>query len=216
MANSNLNELALGAAFSIKKRSEPMLTTYTTNFNEQIIDEFQTKNSNKYGKYKSLKESGQLSMILPAQKVSNPVTSSNSLTYRTTQEDFGPRNPMSRTEYLKLHSPDAPMAVGRSGIRDERGVQSSGLLGEDLRVSDDPANNTFAQRSWQYADDPALKFKKTGIPEADFPADVSMDLSAHKSQVSFDGSQSFGRKGLVTGGSTSKCNLFLTETTSFR
>lgn len=58
---------------------------------------------------------------------------------------------------LKLN--DAPVAVGRSGVRIEKGVSTSGLLGERLMLSQDPQTNTLVQRQWLYNDDPALKYR---------------------------------------------------------
>jgi hypothetical protein len=59
----------------------------------------------------------------------------------------------------QLSLPDAPVAVGRSGVRIEQGVSTSGLLGERLMLGEDPQRNSFAQRVWLYANDPALNYK---------------------------------------------------------
>ena len=61
--------------------------------------------------------------------------------------------------YIQLKLPDAPVAVGRSGVRIERGVNTSGLLGERLTLSPDPQRNTLVQKKWLYSDDPALTYK---------------------------------------------------------
>jgi len=66
----------------------------------------------------------------------------------------------------QLHSPDAPPAVGRSGRREERGLGGSGLSGEAYRAAANPAANSFAQRSWLYADDPSLTYRREGLPPA--------------------------------------------------
>lgn len=58
---------------------------------------------------------------------------------------------------LKLN--DAPIAVGRSGLRIEKGVSTSGLLGERLMLSKDPQLNSVVQRKWLYNDDPALNYR---------------------------------------------------------
>jgi hypothetical protein len=44
-------------------------------------------------------------------------------------------------------------------VRIEKGVNTSGLLGERLMVSDDPQRNSLVQRKWLYYDDPALNYK---------------------------------------------------------
>ena len=55
--------------------------------------------------------------------------------------------------------PDAPVAVGRSGLRIEKGVNTSGLLGERLMLSKDPQFNSLVQKQWLYSDDPAIQYK---------------------------------------------------------
>jgi hypothetical protein len=44
-------------------------------------------------------------------------------------------------------------------VRIEKGVNTSGLLGERLMLSDDPQRNSLVQRKWLYCDDPALNYK---------------------------------------------------------
>ena len=62
-----------------------------------------------------------------------------------------------------MNVPDYPVAVGRSGLRTEKGVSTSGLLGERLMLSKDPKYNSFAQRSWLYSEDPALNYRVTHL-----------------------------------------------------
>lgn len=85
---------------------------------------------------------------------------------------------LSKTQSKFLHTSDAPVAAGRSGLRPEKGVSTSGLslLGEKLNVSTDIKRNSFVQRSWLYAEDPALNYKVSGIPEASVPTYMSLDL----------------------------------------
>ena len=83
---------------------------------------------------------------------------------------------MVRTQGRLLRTDMAPIAVGRSGHRMEKGINSSGLLGERLQVSEEPTRNSFVQRSWLPYDDPALLFKINGKPEAFMPNDVSLDV----------------------------------------
>ena len=75
-----------------------------------------------------------------------------------------------------MSSVDAPIAVGRSGHRVEKGVSTSGLLGEKLMIGSDPQRNSKAQRSWLYCDDPALGYKLNGVPVAYMPNDVSLAI----------------------------------------
>lgn len=86
---------------------------------------------------------------------------------------------MVRTQGRLLRTDMAPIAVGRSGHRMEKGINASGLLGERLQVSEEPTRNSFVQRSWLPYDDPALLFKINGKPEAFMPNDVSLDIGNH-------------------------------------
>ena len=70
---------------------------------------------------------------------------------------------------LQLSLPDAPVAVGRSGLRIEKGVSTSGLLGERLMISDDPQKNSLVQRKWLPHDDPALNYRLNGVPKYEIP-----------------------------------------------
>ncbi len=56
--------------------------------------------------------------------------------------------------------------MGRSGQRVERGVKASGLSGEQFNDGTDPRRNNFVQRSWLYHDDPSLKLRRDGVPQA--------------------------------------------------
>ena len=46
-----------------------------------------------------------------------------------------------------ITKPTGP-AVGRSGKRPERGMATSGMIGEVYKTSDEPAKDTACQRSW--------------------------------------------------------------------
>ena len=54
---------------------------------------------------------------------------------------FGPRT--SKPDYTF----DAP-AIGRSGMREERGMRTSGMTGEVFKNESDPQHNTAMQRAW--------------------------------------------------------------------
>jgi hypothetical protein len=74
---------------------------------------------------------------------------------------------MHRTRALMLRTSDAPIAVGRSGARVERGAASTeGLIGERLCLSSEPSKNSFVQRSWMYQSDKALLLRMNGVPVA--------------------------------------------------
>ena len=106
----------------------------------------------------------------------------------THQLSYGKGSRASREEIRKLHSSDAPVAMGRSGRRVERSLKTSGLLGEQLNDSDEPSKNSFVQRSWlPAAEDPALVYRKQGAPSSAVGGEVSGG----------SGALSFGRKSLV-------------------
>ena len=77
---------------------------------------------------------------------------------------------LSRTISKLQTASDAPIAVGRSGLRADKGIAASGLLGERYNTSDNPSTNSFSQRSWLPYDDPSLTFKKNGVPVAETKA----------------------------------------------
>lgn len=81
---------------------------------------------------------------------------------------------LDKTIYARNRSKDAPIAVGRSGARVEKGTKASGLLGERLQLAPEPRINSLVQRSWMYCEDPALKYKINGLPIAKMPNDVSL------------------------------------------
>jgi len=159
---------AFGTTYSLRKPPNPE-TTYSSTFNEKSIEESDTKKMNKYAKFKEYKESGNFlargldPSYLPRDK-SKFITNTEML--HSTIEDYGPRDVVTKTFYKTLHSPDAPPAVGRSGRREERGLGGSGLSGEAYRAAANPAANSFAQRSWLYADDPSLTYRREGLPPA--------------------------------------------------
>ena len=83
---------------------------------------------------------------------------------------------LDNTIYARKRSENAPIAVGRSGARVEKGTKASGLLGERLQLDPEPRINSLVQRSWMYCQDPALKYKINGIPVATMPNDVSLAI----------------------------------------
>ncbi|RYY84382.1 hypothetical protein EON63_09335 [archaeon] len=109
------------------------------------------------------------------------------------------------------------MARGRSGLRKEKGVSTSGLSGERLLLSDDPRTNTLAQRAWLYTDDPALQVKIAGRPKVQLTADITqMSLQIGNPEVDEDNlavsarhhpyqeEAHYGRRMIVSGGVLTK------------
>lgn len=82
-----------------------------------------------------------------------------------------------------MHSVHAPIAVGRSGLRKERGCMTSGLSGERLMNTSEPRFNSFAQRAWLYNDDPALKTKVQGRPPVARVMDRSLILPTENEEL---------------------------------
>ena len=122
---------------------------------------------------------------------------------------------MDRTIYTRARSIDAPVAVGRSGARVEKGTSTSGLLGERLQLDPEPSINSLVQRSWMYNTDPALLYKINGVPKAVMPNDVSLAIGYNKDVVPTDNrsnetekiawSWNHQRKSTITAEPTSRC-----------
>lgn len=93
------------------------------------------------------------------------------------------RNNLHRSNSRNMHSSNAPPAQGRSGLRKERGCMTSGLSGERLNTAPEPSINSFAQRSWLYSDDPALKIKLQGRPPVPRIMDRSLILPAENEEL---------------------------------
>jgi hypothetical protein len=93
------------------------------------------------------------------------------------------------------------MAVGRSGLRKEHGVATSGLGGERLNLDTDPKKNSFAQRSWMYCNDPALQIRQEGRPKAEIVLDLSLTMPAELKgdKSDYDPNANHGRKYILTG-----------------
>ena len=107
---------------------------------------------------------------------------------------------LARTQSDILHSTAAPVAYGRSGRRKEKGLSTTGLLGENLKIGE-RSTNTFVQRSWMYANDPALTYKTQGIPTASIPDGVSLDIGEHEGkQGTIAIGETFHRRQLITNG----------------
>lgn len=68
--------------------------------------------------------------------------------------------------------------MGRSGMRAEKGLSTTGLMGERLMLNCDKSKNSLVQRTWLYTDDPALHYKVHGLPAASIPSNVSLSIGA--------------------------------------
>lgn len=115
----------------------------------------------------------------------------------------------------QLRESDAPIAMGRSGIRSEKGLSTSGLIGERLMDSSDPKFNSYCQRAWLYTDDPALLIKKNGRPVSASNNQVSLDIGSDKGAPgeTFTG-WNHGRKAVLTGTATFSSSFLLSPFSS--
>lgn len=95
---------------------------------------------------------------------------------------------MVRTQSKIMRTSMAPIAVGRSGHRLEKGISASGLLGERLQPG------SFIQRSWLPYDDPALLYKVHGKPEAVMPEGVALNIGNNPENIAVGWHH--GRKGV--------------------
>lgn len=96
-----------------------------------------------------------------------------------------------------LQRVDAPPALGRSGARVERGMKTSGLLGEQFYDGQDLGRNNFVQRAWLPTPDPSLEFRRSGVPHADYPEGMSLPIGGETSN--FNPDDFHGRTAGVTG-----------------
>ena len=87
---------------------------------------------------------------------------------------------MSTTISKLQTSTDAPIAKGRSGLREDRGIAASGLVGERFDEKENPSTNSMVQRSWLPYDDPCLAYKRDGVPIGEVPTGLSLDIGTTK------------------------------------
>jgi len=89
---------------------------------------------------------------------------------------------LSKSQAVLSRAPTAPIALGRSGRRIERGVSTTGLSGEKLFLTQNLGRNTLIQRTWMYQGDPALKYKIEGIPASFAPKEVTLTIGEVEGQ----------------------------------
>ena len=162
---------------------------YLLNFSEeQLSREKKIEDANQYAKFSKVKASSPTVMKYSTEylrQANNFGNESNGGSMMGTPSitsseavinEFKNSMKMSRTASKRLHTMDAPIAIGRSGPRPDVGKSTSGLLGEVFCESNEPGIDTITQRKWLYQPDPALFYKKNGIPEAYMPNDVSLAI----------------------------------------
>lgn len=134
---------------------------------------------NKFAKFNKMQKTGQmvLSYNNQAYDVNSNENSDDYERFLTNQVSYGigTKDDTATSTRRKLDG-DIPVALGRSGQRVERGLLTSGLLGETLNDSLEPSKNTFVQRVWLYDDDKALYHKINGIPKASPATETSLQV----------------------------------------
>eukprot|EP01031_Cornospumella_fuschlensis_P028927 gene28927-34908_t len=217
------------------KASEKYITEVKKNYSLMAVKEQKKVMDNQYHKFKSLQQSGSAIITLPpalteeeeanlSQSLSPSPSRGDNRLSTTIRDSYKPPYSaeveeipvdLSRTRSKILRSPFAPMARGRSGVRKEKGVSTSGLSGERLLLSDDPRTNTLAQRAWLYTDDPALQIKIAGRPKVKLTPEITqMSLQIGNPEDDDENPQArhdagpedvhYGRRFIVSGGVLTK------------
>lgn len=165
---------------SEKLVKEGFNTTYSETFNAESLKTIKEGKTNEFSQFKTLKSTGMAT--LARHYVSRDEPESEVPILSTTESHAN----LDRTIYTRKRSENAPVAIGRSGTRVERGTSCSGLLGERLQLDSEPRINSLVQRSWMYCDDPALMYKINGCPPAAMPNDVSLAIGYDPAAVMKD------------------------------
>lgn len=186
-------------------------TTYSDQYGDANIKEYQTRSKMTHSKFKALQDANVMILTYEDKNAHSSNDRSSSTIFEdgsvaSTTTMNGPKDAtplaMARTQNKLMRTAAAPVAVGRSGHRIEKGINASGLLGERLQLGAEPTKNSFVQRSWLPYDDPALLYKVNGKPEAYVPNDVSLDVGSHTTAVKVGWVH--GRKAVFTGDPLSK------------
>ena len=191
----------MGGTWGLQKRKQlgltakvSSLTTNKSTFGDHHIKEYKEKSQHPQAKFSRMKESNNMILTYKdsnvhfgeeagAMETTNEGHAAPSNAIGATAEDGPPEKHMARTRKLLMSGSDAPIAIGRSGHRVEKGVDAAGLIGERLNTQDEPTRNSFVQRSWLPCDDPALLYKLNGAPEAFMPNDVSLAIGGSENAV---------------------------------
>mmetsp|Transcript_13628 Transcript_13628/g.17954 ORF Transcript_13628/g.17954 Transcript_13628/m.17954 type:complete len:252 (-) Transcript_13628:132-887(-) len=96
---------------------------------------------------------------------------------RTTQQDgYGSSGRFTATAQRKMRDPSAPFAGSAKADRLDRGLQATGAIGEVFQKKGEPQYDTASQRAWLSYNDPLIKYKNEGIPEAKMPLGASLQI----------------------------------------
>ena len=192
-------------------------TTYSEQYGDSKIKDYQAKSKMTHQRFKSLKDNSVMILTYENKNAHAPsgledrsiaLGEASSTATMPAPIDAAPLA-MVRTQQKILRTGVAPVAVGRSGHRIEKGINASGLLGERLQLSEEPTRNSFVQRSWLPYDDPALLYKVNGKPEAYMPNDVSLDVGSLTNKVAVGWHH--GRKAVFTGSKVPGIRVFMDD-----
>mmetsp|Transcript_13046 Transcript_13046/g.45599 ORF Transcript_13046/g.45599 Transcript_13046/m.45599 type:complete len:239 (-) Transcript_13046:217-933(-) len=81
-----------------------------------------------------------------------------------------------KTRFEKLAEKSARREAPTAKPKKEAGMKASGATGEVYKEEEDPQNNTAAQRSWLYSEDPMLKTRKAPPAEPAPREYMSLDI----------------------------------------
>jgi len=208
-----------GSKFARKTKVETdFTTTYKTMMSEdQLLSDMRKDMGSSYSRFRK-KDNGHEAMIQFRNPEAEAIDAQRALDASRPVIQMPPNRSLSRapsrTLIRRLHTMDAPPAVGRSGARPAKIRSDVSATGERFDMSGNPRRDSFINRSWMYRDDPALLYMRDGLPEAYMPNDVSLNVGSMNNAVPVGWVH--GRRYEFTGGPMSKsgsrkCGVFQDE-----
>jgi hypothetical protein len=107
-----------------------------------------------------------------------------------------PRTRMEKSATMR--SKDAPWVYGRGGARVEKGMKTSGAIGEVFKECDNPQMNTACQRSWLYSEDPMLEAKRVNIEQPPIEMTCSIRGPGERELTKYDPEGEYKRSSSIT------------------
>lgn len=94
---------------------------------------------------------------------------------------------------------NAPWVYGCGGARRERGMNTSGAIGEVYnQTSPNPQLNTDAQRSWLYSEDPMIEAKRRNMKQPPIEMICSVKGLGDQDGMAFNPDANFKRTSSIT------------------
>lgn len=93
---------------------------------------------------------------------------------------------------------NSPWVYGRGGARKEKGMNTSGAIGEIYNTSENCQINTSMQRSWLYNQDPMIEAKNKNIQQPNIEMNCSVKGLGDKDGDSFNPDNNFKRTSSIT------------------